>query len=208
MDGELVGRSPLREKVYLEVGKHTLEARLGTQSATKVLDVVAGSSHDVVLELPRAPAPAPPAPVAPPAPLRSPPLDEEARGASLWPALVGGTIAAAGIGMFVGFRVSASSDDDRIQALAREHGSSGCSDPTNRPSACDDQRDALESYDRKRDWSTAGAAIATTAIVGTVGYYLFWPTAESSRATGRDARPEWGAALTSRDASLWVHGSF
>jgi hypothetical protein len=209
IDGELVGRSPLRDKFYLEVGKHTLEARLGTNSATKIVDVVAGSSHDVVLELPRpAAAPPPPAPKAPPAPPRAPALDDESRGAELWPALVGGTIAAAGIGMFVGFRVSAGSDDDRIQALARQHGSSGCSDPANRPSACDDQHEALESYDRKRDWSTAGAAIAATALVGTAGYYLFWPSSERPRATGRDARPSWGASVTSREAGLWVHGSF
>jgi hypothetical protein len=209
VDGELVGRSPLSEKIYLEVGKHTIEARLGTNTATRVIDVVSGSRHEVRLELRRAPEPTPAAPArpkAPPAPL--PDRTGGPRDRSLLPALVGGTIAAAGIGMFVGFRVSASSDDDRIQRLAREHGSSGCSDAATRPATCDDQREALESYDRKRDWSTAGAAVAATAIVGTVGYYLFWQSPAHSREAGHRERPDVRASVSSDEATLWVNGSF
>jgi hypothetical protein len=209
VDGDLVGRSPLNEKVYLEVGKHTIEARLGTNTATQVIDVVAGSRHDVRLELPRAPEPAPPPPIRPkPSPAPPPDRAEEPAARSLLPALVGGTIAAAGIGMFVGFRVSASSDDDRIQRLAREHGSSGCSDDATRPASCDDQQDALEGYDRKRDWSTAGAAVAATAIVGTVGYYLFWPSPRRSREAAQREPADFGASLSSDEAAFWVHGSF
>jgi hypothetical protein len=209
VDGKLVGRTPVRETLYLEVGKHTVEARLGTRIASRVIDVVAGSKHEFVLELRGTPEPAPPAPATSPPPgTAAVPPDDERGDANLWPALVGGTVAAAGIGMFIGFRVSASSDNDRIEALARQHGSSGCSDPATRPSGCDDQKDALESYDRKRDWSTAGAAIAATAVVGTVGYYLFWPAPGGSRETARAAQPNFGASLTSREAELWVRGSF
>ncbi len=211
VDGELVGRSPLDENVYLEVGKHTIEARLGTNTAAKVIDVVAGSRHDVRLEFASAPTPAPATATAvrpKPLPAKVPERSEEPADRSLLPALIGGTLAAAGIGMFVGFRVSASSDDDRIERLAREHGSSGCSAAATRPASCEDQREALESYDRKRDWSTAGAAVAATAIAGTVGYYLFWPHPRRSRETGQRKPADIRASLGTDEATLWVQGSF
>ena len=96
VDGELVGRSPLDENVYLEVGKHTIEARLGTNTAAKVIDVVAGSRHDVRLEFASAPTPAPATATAvrpKPLPAKVPERSEEPADRSLLPALIGGTLA-------------------------------------------------------------------------------------------------------------------
>ena len=171
VDGEPVGTAPLAPELFVEPGPHVIEVRMADhESARQHIETRAGEQHEVELAL--APsiqsAESPPAVVedAGPAPVPGP---------SWVPVAVGGTLAAIGVGMGVGFAVAAedrrTERNDRLVALG---GTSPCGTGAPYPTECA----AIEELDSDAttyaDVSVAGFVTAGVAAVATVAY-LLWP---------------------------------
>ncbi len=208
VDGESRGRSPLAEALFLDIGKHTVEASLGADVATKTIDVVGGSAQDVSLELPAASTPAAsgPAPstAPPPAPASRPETDRR-EGKSLVPVAIGAGLFVAGLGTGFGFRIAAGSDYDRADELRSKNGAGGCSNGTAPPEDCEAQHDANESGDTKTSISTASFVFAGVAAAATATYW-FWPKSQSSQGGTSNVRVQ---ALGGREgAFVGLSGNF
>lgn len=92
LDGKPIGNAPLKSPVFLDPGAHAIEVRAeGYQTVRRELDARAGAAVDVDLKLTR-PAAAPL-----PAPEKRP----------IWPAIVGGSLAAGGMVLGAGLTAAA-----------------------------------------------------------------------------------------------------
>ena len=136
VDGALVGRAPLPDPVFVDPGRHVIEARRdGYRSIVEARELSPGSRAEVALKLaPAAPPPpppravaAPPRAVAPPAPPLRPvakrpaiPI-ESVRGTMKDPVVIGGaavTVVAIGVGVaLTGWWASLESGSDCLRAI-------------------------------------------------------------------------------------------
>ncbi|WP_438042510.1 PEGA domain-containing protein [Sorangium sp. So ce128] len=115
VDGAVVGKAPLADRVFLAPGKHEIGAKLeGYAPATRRIAAVAGRAETVVVQLERAPVagvgarPFVVEPVAPRDELRTPLL------------VTGGVVAGAGIVTGVVFAVLAGNRADRAEEVRNE----------------------------------------------------------------------------------------
>jgi hypothetical protein len=196
IDGRAVGMSPINQVIFIEPGEHVVEAKLNGVSGSDPINADAGKETSAEVTLPGVPAAtrAQPAPVAQPiarttphdvAPLPPPvpyvPPAQSRR--SLAPVIVGGVVFAAGIGTGVGLRLAGSSKHDTVNTLSSRVGVGGCANGSGSQSDCAALLDAARSFDRYRNWSTAGFVVAGAALVAT-SVYWFWPRSSSrDRAT-------------------------
>lgn len=205
-DGQVIGTSPLPSKIYLDPGEHALEARLGTRVTAQPLTCAAGSTHDLQLAFPPAPAvaatPAANASVAPRSPAADLPRSRGTRAEkSVVPLYVGGAITLAGAATWLGYSMAAQDDRDEAEKWKGRLGPDGCSTGRATSSQC---KAAAEAYDnQRRNAALAYMGLATSLVAGaaTVSYWLFWP--ESTQGA---VHVSVGPAL--RGGSLTVTGSF
>jgi hypothetical protein len=109
VDGNVIGKAPLEEPLFVEPGHHQIEARSGTKVASAQVDVPAGASQTVPLALTR------PDPVLPVVERRP-----------LWPALAAGGVAIVALGVGTGLTVAANgkaSDLHTLQGSLQQGGS-------------------------------------------------------------------------------------
>jgi hypothetical protein len=143
LDGESLGAAPLGEPLFVAPGRHRLEARKGTKTASAIIDAVAGQEHRVSLVLEVEPPPfvapetkepkeAPRAPLPPVIPLgRSP------QAFVWWPAVTGAglTVTSVGVGAacwFVSSMAHAEAESIQARILADTSGK-GCGTLSNHP---------------------------------------------------------------------------
>jgi PEGA domain len=117
VDGQSAGKTPLRGPVFVEPGRHVVEAlRAGGPGAQATADVGAGETREVELMVNRQEKPPPPPP---------PPLPQQHEKRPIWPAFVmgGGALVAVAIG--AGLTVAANgkgSAADRAEAMLPNSG--------------------------------------------------------------------------------------
>jgi hypothetical protein len=186
IDGKAVGQSPLESELFLNVGPHTIQAKLGDQTDTKTVDVLAGSEHYLEFEL----QPASSAGVAPPTgetPQPAPEQDSTPKsgGASWAPVIAGGVLTLVGVGAGLGFHFAANSDRDEFDGLVEDIGEGSCGSPSS-PAQCSDLPDLAEGYDRKRNFSTAGFVVGGVALIGTATYFFVARPDRATSARGFD----------------------
>ena len=158
VNGQPMGVSPLTSPVYSDPGQHEIEFRQGNDSARKTLEVEAGKDLNVNISLEHAapppqamPAVPEPAPAAPTAFSSSAaPRDQLHR--VIIPAAVAGGAFAIGVGMAIGFRVAANSNDNQAAELRAKVGPNGCSAGTQSTPDCAALLDTAQSKDRDRNW--------------------------------------------------------
>lgn len=180
VDGQPVA-SPLPSELFVEPGEHFIEARgAGVASAHQRLDVSAGVSYWVQLELAR-PAPVVSAPAAVPvvpavhAPPTLPATPDVMVSRPLWPLALGGTLTAVGLGMAVGFTVSSNQAHTEWRTIHDRVGSSGCVDGTASDTACDALRDARHRERDTQALAAVGIGLTAVSAIATASYALFWP---------------------------------
>lgn len=217
VDGKAIGRSPFAGEVFVEPGKHTLQASLqGYADVRQAIAIEAGATQKVELNFgPRLPE-SPPGEAAPRAsdgstadwaivtPPRQPP--------NLIPAIVGGALALGGAGTFLGFTLAARQSESTLRDFTDKYGVSACAPSVEeRPSECDDIAREGRTLDRNRNFATAGLIVAGGAVLGTVAYYVFFSSPKRAASTGMPGvlrATRVSAGVSTRSANIDVAYSF
>lgn len=191
VDGDAVaGTAPFADAIDVKVGKHTLEARLGAQSATADVDAKAGQVSSIELSIPPAGPPSPTPPVAseaapsPPPTRPMPELPPQEGSPSFWNTRreIGVGVAAAGVvalGVSVYFIADGNSQGDRANSLTASLPTGACvsSSPPSGCGAAKDARDAQSSDATLRNVFLGAGAAAVLVGAG----LFFWPTSNHSQ---------------------------
>lgn len=198
-----------RAQVFLNPGAHTFEARAnGGNSTAKTLDVVAGGSYALSLQVTAvtngAPASDPLTPSPSPAPdAGATAANDESR--SVIPIYAGAGLTVVGGTLAIIFGISADNAREDVDRYREETGPNGCSDGTAKPTTCESLEAA---YDRqRRDATVSNVALGVTigAAAGTLAYYFFWPK-KTAASTGLHLRPS--VAVDTTQGSLGLEGRF
>ena len=194
VDGNAVaGTAPFADQIDVTVGKHTLEARLGAQSARFEVDMKGGqvSSIELAIAPPPPPTPAPAVnaprpPTSSASPATMPEVPPQEGTAVFWNArreigLVVGAAGALGLGASAIFYGAAQSQGNKANSLASQlsGGACGGSSP---PAACGELQSTHNS--QKTDGTLSGVFLgvgATALVAGAL--MLFWPSSSGSTQT-------------------------
>jgi hypothetical protein len=164
-------------EIFLEPGKHTLEAAVGDRKVSKTVVAVASETQSVELELPKPPsATPPPPPVAetlPVAPAKVATADSGPQPRTI-ALLVGGGLAVVGAGMGLGFGAASNSSESDVKDYRAKLGSSGCQGGASASPDCAALSNAVDSQRRSTHIANIGYGIAAVGLV-TVGVALLWP---------------------------------
>lgn len=173
VDGKVAGTSPLEDPVFVEPGKHLLQARMGNKTSPDVtVELGAGGTRTISLRADREGEA-----VGPTTP-EEPKLAER-EGRSVVPAIVGGAVALIGLGAGVGFTLSAKDkESDRDDKLASIGGVSACGVGTPLVTECADVQDLSDTAGSRRTMGTVGFVVGGAAAVATATY-LLWPASDS-----------------------------
>lgn len=201
VDGRSVGKAPLSTPIFLEPGKHTIEARQDGYSTARVpVEASAGLSKDIALLL---------TPARSTGPILTPARNTEpmsvSKSQAIWPVAVGAGAAAAFLGGGVVFTVvsnSKASDADAKQAeLLAKSGSNACVGKM--VGECATLKGLNKSSDTFRGLAVGGYVTAGFLGVATLTYAL-WPSAKPEARIGLHAAPMIGVGT----AGLVVGGEF
>ncbi len=175
VDGATVEYDPKLE-LFLDPGRHVLEAAVGERRVSKSVDTVASETQSIELELPKpasSPLPPPPPELPPPAPGKASTADSGAKPRAI--ALIGGGgLAVAGVGLGLGFGIASNSSESDVEDYRRQLGSSGCQGGAITSASCASLRDAVDSQRRQAHLANLGYGLAAAGFV-TVGVALLWP---------------------------------
>jgi len=215
IDDEPIGTSPLPPDTYVEVGSHTVEARIADHTpAHQNITIAAGATQNVELkftgaalisgiESPAAPPVAsglegPGAPAVPvnPKSQDSSPGAIEPRTVVLWSG-VGVTVAAATLGTIFAFKSSAAKSD--ADAHARQVGTGGCVAGTASAEACSALEHSLNDRNSASRVANASFAVSGVAALATVGIFFLWPSRHSERTASYSVSPVLSPALNGID---------
>jgi len=169
VDGKEVSPSPHRSWIFVEPGRHRVEAtRKGFEAAEQQYVAHAGQIFEVALVL--HPAEAPAAAAAQPEP--APSVDGDSDGAPMWPAFVGAGLTLALVGVGVGFTVAGSgaegdADERRAQLAA---------DGVTCPGGCPELRDLYGDADSAYNTGVVFFVASGVAAAATLSYLFLMPT--------------------------------
>lgn len=210
LDERVVEPRLLGTEQFVVPGRHTIEARAaGSLTARQVLDVMAGQTYTVELELQPTPAGPPLVASSHASPPRVavasslPPDDSSGAQQPWWPVLVGGSVTALGLGMAIGFGLAANEAEADWRGLQRTISPSGCSE---RPVAdgCTQLRRTIDRQQSAATWSTVGVGVGVVSAVATAAYLLLWPT--QRRTSAAALAPS--LAASTHAAELGLSGTF
>lgn len=214
LDGKAIGSAPLPGRLYVVPGRRTFEARRGDLKSVEELQAAPGQEQSVVLS---EPAPAADASsnggivssglsstASSPLPHDDTPSDSQR---SVVPLLVGGGVALVGVGLGIGFRVASSSSHDRFVELQAAAGPDGCNGDAATSSECTALKDAVETTDFRRNFSTGAFVLGGVAAIGTVVYW-FWPR-NNARASSASAHAlRFNGYADAAGGAVWLTGDF
>jgi hypothetical protein len=196
IDGHPISSAVLANPIPLDPGTHRVVARAPNRGDfNERVDLTLGQTHTLVLVFPqRGPAPAPVARVTP----ASRALSTEPERSSVAPRtilLIGeGALAAAGLGVGIGFTVARENAAERVERWqgeldARSNGSDTTCQAGATSPACTELRSALDEHRRSTMLMTAGYIGAGVGLTAGVLTWLFWPksSARVSATLGRDS---------------------
>lgn len=186
VDGASWGTSPLTAPVFVDPGEHRVLVRLaGYPPVERLLNVPAGGTMALRVDLtveegvPPPPPPAPAVPAEAPEPSSPPPvpvLPERGFGARGVVVLTGAALTAAGVGVGLGFSLSAGAARDEANEAAplcdRDPGSAHCSRLDR----------ALKDENEQRDIAALSFVIAAATSAATLSAFLLLPDAKPSSA--------------------------
>jgi hypothetical protein len=198
VDGASLEYEPQTE-VFVEPGQHFFEARSGHRESSQTIDVAAGSSQVLKLEL----AETTPAPEAASV-VSTAPMPEAHRGdshARTVALFVGGALAVGGLGTGIGFGISSNSSEHDVADYRARVGTGGCQSAS-MSEDCSALQAAVDSQRRKTHIANLGYGVAAAGLV-TVGVALLWPRATHAR-TARASQVE----LRWSGDAVFLGGSF
>lgn len=186
LDDREIGESPLGEELWLEPGRHVLEAsKAGYRTTARAFEATAGETREIALDV-RLPI-SPPAPVPEPAKLPSGSEQKSGSGAFGLPPrtlvlIGGGVLTLTAVGIAVGYALKGKSADDAAGDIREALGAEPwlCRlDSVQQPPSCRLLDETLE--DRNAANKVANVALGGATVLGaaTLAAFLFWPAANS-----------------------------
>jgi hypothetical protein len=175
VDGASVGAAPLDGDVFVEPGKHVLEAtRSGYASSKRDFQIIAGEELPVTLSLAPAPTAAAPS-VAPTEPAAKPEPDAGSGGlAPRTVVLIGGTaVTLATATTAIVFALKASAADKRANDHLSQAG--GACAPANDSTACQAARNDVAARNSDNKVANITGVVAVVAAVATGTVFFAWP---------------------------------
>lgn len=195
IDGAAAGRAPLADALFVEPGRRHVVARSpGMPDATETLDLLAGSTRTVSLELKR-PGDVGGGIVSPPA------GDGSSAPSPGWMAVTGG-LALVGIGLGIGFTVAANGKADNAAALQQPGGESVCFGGSPTP-GCSDLSETLTAQSTLSNAAVVSFLLGGVFTLGTAGLGL-WTVSTSSHKAGVRAVP----ALSATHGGVTILGTW
>lgn len=182
LDGEVIGKAPLTEHIYVEPGSHEVTARKdGFVSSSSMVNAAVGQLVPIAMTLAASSASghtSSPAPYTATLPTTNPvrPRSSNARSIVLI-AGAGATALSAGLGTYFAIRAAGADDDAEgySRTITTDFGPTGCSSAAGAASsACKDLHSALDTRDDSN--SVASVAFITAGVLGaaTVATYFLW----------------------------------
>lgn len=206
IDGQVVGKSPLPNALFVEPGQHRIEVRQAGVSTTRDVELAANGSLETALDLPVANAPtAPTNNTTPPPWTPSNPTTERDAHRSIVPVVVGGAVFAVALASAIGFKLDETSQRDDADSLQRTLGPYACAGSASQSETCRQLKDAGKSADADRKWFIASTVVAGTAAVATSLYWL-WPRSKAKESNGNSIDVQ--GAVTPQGISASVSGRF
>jgi tetratricopeptide (TPR) repeat protein len=208
IDGELVGRSPVADEIFVDPGPRTIEARLpGYEPAKQTVEFARAKSQTITLTLKPAVIPKSEGTVSPPSSATAIPTSPPAPRKSLIPVGVGAGVAAAGLGLgvasvFMSNKRSADADKLYGEIAGKPVNASACTESP-LPDKCAKLNRAYMDEGLFRNLAIVGFATAGVATLATITYALI--PASSPPTTGR-VRASFSAGADG--GGLMIHGSF
>jgi hypothetical protein len=207
VDGQEVGKSPLPGSIFVDVGPHKIEARLDSDCVdSQEITTAMASAYPIELEIPQRTPPAPGSGLGALPPPNSQPNQSDTTSPSLVPLFVGGGVAVVALGLGIGFRVASGSSHDRFVELQESLGRDGCQDSAN-SSECADLKDAVDSTDFRRNFSTGAFVVGGVAAIGTAVYW-FWPRRSARTSIDSAQALRFNAYADATGGAVWVGGDF
>lgn len=179
VDSEVVGRSPVDSEIFLDIGPHTVQAKLDGRVAEQTVDATGGSKHAVDLRLEPAPVPATPA-------LQDQPrssgatTNDESSGRSRVPLYIGIAVTGVALATGAGFAISAENHRDDYSTLEDKVGSRGCLDGTASPADCSAIQDAKDTVNSHSTIANVSFVLGALAGAATLTYF-FWPESSEDK---------------------------
>jgi hypothetical protein len=186
IDGHPISPAVLGNPIPLDPGTHRVVARAPNRGDfNERVELALGQTHTLVLVFPqRGPAPPPVARLAP----ASRPLSTEPERRGVAPrtiALIGeGALAAAGLGVGIGFTVARANAAERVEGWqgeidAQSRGSgAGCQEAATSPQ-CTELRSAIADHRRSSTLMTIGYVGAGVGLTAGVLTWLLWPKTDA-----------------------------
>lgn len=200
LDGSELGRSPLTDEIWLEPGKHAIQAeRAGYLTSSHELVASEGESRDVSLVLqvappPRAAEPAPTPPVHHDAPPPAVHTGVETRTVVL---IGGGVLALAGVGVGIGYTLDARAASDAASNIGAQLGPAddACTPAPGRttPTGCAELLRKNDQSRQSENIATAGFVAGGLLGAATVAAVFLWPS-DSAKDTARVSVSPWASA--------------
>lgn len=190
INGHLVGSAPLIDPLFVNAGEHVLMASTPTRSSADVkVTVGAGTMMELVLRVDQVTEDPPERPdagtVAPAGDAGPAPEAGEDSQRSLTPAIIGGAVALVGLGVGVGFTMSASGkESDRDDIADTIGGGDACGPSTPFTVQCQEIQDLDDQAGTRRNIALGGFVVGGLALAGTAAY-LLWPSSEGSSDAAR-----------------------
>jgi tetratricopeptide (TPR) repeat protein len=192
VDGKAVdGTAPFADPIDVAVGKHTVEARLGSASAKADVNAVGGTVVSLEVDIVRpAPPPVPsaassatPSPVPPATGL--PEVPQQEAPPSFWNARreIGLVVAGAGVVALAAsayFYADGLHQEDRESSLAAGLPAGACGSTTP-PAACSSLQSARDTQNADETWRVVSLGVGAAAVVVGAGLF-FWPSPKHSQA--------------------------
>lgn len=170
VDQRALGVSPLVDPVFVTPGSHTVEARKGARSATRLVVGEASKESSLTLSL---------GPLVP-----DRPHDDQLGPRSVVPLIIGGAVVAAGLTAGIAFRLSANADDDHANGIRARLGSGACAGAAGSSEDCTALRSDVDGASRAQALSTAGFVVAGVGLVATPIWWLLSPRSRRSSSVG------------------------
>ncbi|MBK8997616.1 MAG: PEGA domain-containing protein [Myxococcales bacterium] len=188
VDSVPVGRAPLDAELFLEVGKHTVEAKLeGYEPAKREVEAKAGTAEKVDLQLSKLTSAAPAAAAASGSPARSngdpPPSGDKspagASGTKTALVIAGVSLTAVSLGVGIGFGLDSRSASGDADDLAGKLGTNGCANGGN-AAECATLEDTRDRANRNATIATVGFVGAGVFGAATAAIWLAWPGSKTT----------------------------
>lgn len=201
IDGSEI-KPPFGPETFVTPGRHEVEASSNGQIVRTLMEGAAGEEMSVRLVVPQGRGRGLDKPRATTSSIPARTSEAVPKRASRTPLVIGGAVAAVGLGAGLGFHFAASgAKGDLERALdALPEDKSLCKRPSSVRAQCSELSELSKKVDRNKNLSTASLALGSTAALATLLYWLWIQGDEAGTSSSAVIAPSFGAGWAGIEA--------